>query len=133
MISLKSFGAGIAAAVAAAQGVSAEVAKVYAMAVDAMDGAESAYETAVNAGGTKLAGVLAGAEVVAADVGADWPTIKSDVTSLVALVKSTYNSALAATSSSSTTATTASSTAAAAATPTAVAPAADSSTETPAS
>lgn len=106
-ITLSSIGAAISAAVVAAEGVTAEVAKVYTYAASAMADAETAYAK----GTTKLASVLAAVSVVAADVGADWPSIQSDVTALITNVKAAYNNALTTTAASTTAATAATTTA----------------------
>lgn len=99
-ISLASIASKVSTAIAIAQAAEPAVAKVYAAVASMVVDAESAYASAESAGKSKLASVLVGAEAVAADVGKDWASLVDDVTSLVTVIKSTYNNAVAASTAS---------------------------------
>lgn len=116
-ISLAAIASDIATAVAAAKAVEPAVATVYKAVASMVVDAETAYQSSEKAGSTKLAAVLAGGKAVAADVGQDWSTLVGDVTSLVTVIKSTYNNAVAAVTAASQDASSGASASAAAADP----------------
>nr|GAT43703.1 predicted protein [Mycena chlorophos] len=113
-ISLSAIASAVSKAIAAAKAAEPAVVAVYTAAANMVVGVESAYEGVANAGGTKLAAVLAGAKEVATELSQDWTTLEGDVTSMVAAVKTAYNSAVSAVSTLSAAATPAAAPAAAA-------------------
>lgn len=99
-LSLSKITATISAAVAAEKAITGAAAIVYTAVSGLVDAAETAYSGAVAAGSTKKAAVLAGVEALATEVGADFATIKADVSQLIDVSVSSYKALVSAASAS---------------------------------
>lgn len=93
ILSLATIASAISEAIAVAKAVTPEVKAVYTFAANAMTGVEAAYDGVENAGGTKLAAVMAGAAVVSASVNQDFSAVEADVRAVIAAIKAAFNAA----------------------------------------
>ena len=89
----------VANAIALEKAVAPAVKQVYTYVAQAVPGVEAAFEGVENAGGTKLAAVMAGASVVAADVNQDFTAIEGDLKAVAAAIKAAFNAVTTTTGS----------------------------------